>query len=119
MVEEVTGQLTAIRRRLEQACELLAQPTPQAMERGTEAIRDAARSLAGCESGWAMAAGDAMALEEAWRVRRSFSRAQRLMEHAAEFHMNWVRVRGTMAGGYTARGEAAPVLHGSRICVEG
>ena len=119
VTEEVTGQLTAIRLQLDRAGDLLTRPSPESMEAGTAVLAAAASELAGYSDRFALAAGDAAALEEAWRVRRSFNRADRLLRHAAEFHSNWVQIRGAMAGGYTACGEAAPVLHASRLNVQG
>jgi hypothetical protein len=58
------------------------------------------------------------ALEEAWKVRRSFLRATKLLENAARFHENWGAIRGVMTGGYTNRGEPAPVRHSGRVFLE-
>jgi hypothetical protein len=119
MVENVIEQLIATRLELDRACGLLTTPSPPSMDACTAVLQAAAAQLAECRPEWALQAGNAAALEEAWRLRRSFTRARSLLQHAADFHINWVRIRGAMAGGYTARGEPAPVVHGSRICVQG
>ena len=78
-----------------------------------------------CGRGWTVASSCAelsldLAVEfaEAWRVRRSFTRAAKLLEGAASFHGQWMAIRGTLTGGYTNRGEPAPVRHAGRICIE-
>jgi|SRR5258708_2081479 hypothetical protein len=119
MVENVVEQLIATRLQLDRACGLLSTPLPASMDACTSVLQAAAAQLSECQPAWAVQAGNAAALEEAWRLRRSFTRAQRLLQHAAEFHTNWGRIRGAMAGGYTAQGEPAPVEHGSRICLRG
>jgi len=59
------------------------------------------------------------ALEEAWRLRRSFVRTARLLQGASEFHLNWSQLRGAMTGGYRETGESAPVMYGHRISLHG
>ena len=76
------------------------------------------RQLAACQPQLGASAGDALALEEAWQVRRSFLRVRQLMQSAATFHENWLRVRGAMSGGYTATGDAGSVVHPRRICLQ-
>jgi hypothetical protein len=46
-------------------------------------------------------------------------RAASLLESANEFHLNWNRLRDAMTGGYTGRGDPAPVPRGSRISIRG
>src|ERR1039458_10376228 len=119
MVEHIVEQLIATRLQLDRACDLLARPLPEAMDTCTAVLQAAATQLAASQPGWALEAGNPVALEEAWRLRRSSTRAGRLLYHAAEFHANWIRIRGVMTGGYTASGEPAPVVHCSRICLQG
>ena len=52
------------------------------------------RQLAACQPQLVAQRGNAAALEEAWQVRRSFLRARKLMQSAAVFHENWIRLRG-------------------------
>ena len=61
----------------------------------------------------------AAALEEAWRLRRSYVRTVRLLQGASEFHLNWSQLRGAMTGGYRETGESAPVVYGHRISLHG
>jgi hypothetical protein len=51
-------------------------------------------------------------------VRRSFLHAGKLLENAAQFHQSWIGIRGAMTGGYTSRGEPAPVRHCGRVFLE-
>ena len=115
----MVDQLIATRLQLDRACDLLTKPSPDAMDTCTAVLQAAVTQLGDWRTDWTLQAGNPAALEEAWRLRRSFTRAGRLLRHAAEFHTNWTRIRGAMTGGYTAGGEPAPVVHGSRICLQG
>jgi hypothetical protein len=114
----VVEQFATTREQLDSACDLLISPTPEVLDRCSMLLESASRQMAECQPRIAELRGDAAAIEEAWRVRRSFVRVGKLMENAARFHGNWMSMRGTLTGGYTERGEAAPVRHAGRICVE-
>jgi len=112
-------QLSSARRQLDQAGSLLCRPSPQALKECSTVLEAAGRQMTEWQGELAGQAGNPEALAEAWRVRRSFQRASRLLQSAAEFHGNWLRERGVMTGGYTGTGEGAAVQYGSRICLEG
>jgi len=112
-------QLTSARQQLDFACGLLAKPSPQALDCCSSVLETAGRQLAECQPMFSQQAGDAAALEEAWRLRRSFVRTARLLQGASDFHLNWLQLRGAMTGAYTNTGESAPLMHGHRICVQG
>ena len=114
----VIEQFAATRTQLDSACELLMSPTPEAVDRCATLLESAGRQMADCQSRIAEAQGDAAAIEGAWQLRRSFQRAGKLLESAARFHSNWMSIRGALTGGYTDRGEPAPVRHAGRICLE-
>ena len=114
----VIEQLAATRVQLESACELLLSPSAEAVDRCSVLLETAGRRMAEFRSGLSVAQGDPDAIEEAWRVRRTFLRAGKLLESAARFHDNWVAIRGAMTGGYTNRGEPAPLRHAGRVCLE-
>jgi hypothetical protein len=114
----VTRQFATTRAQLETACDLLRSPDPEVIDRCSLLLESASRQMADCRSQMGEAQGDPAAIEEAWRVRRSFVRVAKLLEGAARFHTNWVALRGTLTGGYTQQGEPAPVRHAGRICVE-
>ncbi|MBS1858040.1 MAG: hypothetical protein JST11_21905 [Acidobacteria bacterium] len=111
----VIEQLTATRAQLESACELLLAPSAGALDGCAELLAAAGRKMSDLSPGLALARGDALALEEAWKVRRSFERAGRLLESAARFHTAWTGIRGAMTGGYTPSGEPAEVRHPGRV----
>lgn len=115
---EVIEQLAATRAQLESACELLLSPSAEAVDRCSVVLESAGRRMAEFRSDLSSAQGDPGAIEEAWKVRRTFLRAGKLLENAARFHQNWVAIRGAMTGGYTNRGEPAPVLHPGRVFLE-
>ncbi len=115
----VVEQLAEARIELDRAGELLTAPSPEALNRCCSVLEATGRRLAEWQPRLAEQAGNADALAEAWRLRRSFQRTERLLQNAGDFHNNWVRLRGAMTGGYTSAGAAAPVLHGPRISLHG
>jgi hypothetical protein len=112
-------QLMSARRQLDFACDLLTKPSPQAVDCCSSLLEETGRHLAECQPTFSQQAGNAAALEEAWRLRRSYLRTARLLQGAADFHLNWQKLRGAMTGGYTANGESAPLLHSNRISLHG
>lgn len=112
-------QLAAARLELDRAGEFLTAPSPEALDRCSSILEATGRQLTEWQPRLAEQAGNPEALAEAWRLRRSFRRTERLLQNAGDFHHNWIRLRGAMTGGYTASGEAAPVLHGHRISLQG
>ncbi|MDE3167399.1 MAG: hypothetical protein KGN36_16470 [Acidobacteriota bacterium] len=111
----VIGQLASARLQLESACDLLLSPSAATLDRCAALMASAGETMAGLSPALARARGDASALEEAWRLRRTFQRASSLLGHAALFHQNWTAIRGAMTGGYTPDGEPAPVRHPGRL----
>jgi len=112
-------QLMSARQQLDYASTLLMKPTPEALDSCSTVLEAAGRQLSEWRPAFSQQAGDPSALEEAWRLRRSFVRTARLLQGAADFHLNWIRLRGSMTGGYTQTGESAPVIHGPRISLQG
>jgi hypothetical protein len=115
----VIEQLAAARGELDRAGALLTAPSPEALDRCCSVLEATGRQLSEWQPRLAEAVGNPDALAEAWRLRRSFRRTERLLQNAGDFHRNWIRFRGAMTGGYTASGESAPVLHGHRISIQG
>jgi hypothetical protein len=114
----VIEQFGAARAQLDAACDLLHSPTAEAVDRCSMLLESAWSRMADSQSQIGEAHGDPAALEAAWRVRRSFLKAAKLLEGAAAFHNGWTAIRGSMTGGYTDRGEPAPVRHAGRIYLE-
>lgn len=112
-------QLKSARQQLDSACGLLLRPSVEALDHCSGVLEEAGRQLAEWQPTIAQHAGNAVALEEAWQLRRSFVRAASLLQGASNFHLNWLQLRGAMTGGYTGTGEPAPVFHNSRINLQG
>jgi hypothetical protein len=112
-------QLMSARQQLDYASNLLAKPSPEALESCSSVLETAGRQLAEWQPTFSQRAGDAAALEEAWRLRRSFVRTARLLQGVGDFHRNWLQVRGAITGGYTETGESAPIMHSNRISLHG
>lgn len=115
----VVEQLMSARQQLDFACNLLAKPSPEALDCCSSVLEAVGRQLAECQPTFSQQAGNAAALEEAWRLRRSFVRTARLLQGAGDFHLNWIQLRGAITGGYTETGESAPLMHGNRISLHG
>lgn len=111
-------QFAAASAELDRACEVLLSPTPEALERCSSVLDSAVCRIESFGPQLAEARGDARALEAAYRVRRSFLHAAQLLENAASFHGTWLSIRGAMTGGYTDRGEAAPLRQIGRLSIE-
>jgi hypothetical protein len=112
-------QLMSARQQLDSAHDLLTKPSPETLDRCSSVLEAAGHQLAEWQPTFSQRAGNAAALEEAWRLRRSFVRTTRLLQGAGDFHLNWLRLRGAMTGGYTETGESAPLLHRNRISLHG
>ena len=112
-------QLKAARQQLDFASKLLAKPSPEALDSCSSVLEAAGRQLTEWQPAFSQQAGDAAALEEAWRLRRSFVRTSLLLQGVGDFHRNWIQLRGAITGGYTETGESAPVMHASRISLHG
>jgi hypothetical protein len=111
-------QFADTRAQLDEACALLISPTPEVLDRCAVLLESAGRRMAECQPQLAELRGDPAAIEGAWRVRRSFLKAGKLLANAARFHSDWTSIRGALTGGYTDRGEPAPVRHAGRIWLE-
>jgi hypothetical protein len=111
-------QLAATRAQLDAVCDLLLSPTPQTLDRCSTILETASRQMSECKAQIGSVQGNAVAIEAAAKLRRSFQRARALLETAGRFHFNWLAIRGALTGGYTDRGEPAPVRHAGRISLE-
>lgn len=111
-------RLVSVRAELDNAGDLLLAPDVNSVERCSALLEAAAHRIAEFRRDWGGPAGEPEVMEEACKVRRSFVRAARLLESAVRFHENWACIRGAMTGGYTSRGEAAPLQAATRVCVE-
>jgi hypothetical protein len=118
-VATVVEQLVAARLEMDRAGELLISPSPASLDRCSSVLEAAGRRLTEWQPRLAEYAGDPETLAEAWRLRRSFRRTERLLRGAGDFHCNWISLRGAMTGGYNSAGDPAPVLHGHRISLQG
>ena len=112
-------QLMSARQQLDSASDLLTKPSPEALESCSIVLEAAGRQLAECQPTFHQEGGNATALEEAWRLRRSFGRTSRMLRGAADFHLGWLQLRGAMTGGYTETGESAPLMHACSISLHG
>jgi hypothetical protein len=112
-------QLMSARQQLDFASNLLVRPSPEALESCSSVLEAAGRQLAEWQPAFSQQAGDAAALEEAWRLRRSCVRTARLLQGVGDFHRNWLQLRGAITGGYTETGESAPLVHANRVSLHG
>jgi hypothetical protein len=101
------------------ACDLLEAPSPDALDGCSTALEAAVDRLASLQSRGAEFAGNAEALAEAWRLRRTARRAAALLEKAAAYHRDWHALVGVMTAGYGPGGQAAESPRAGRVCLQG
>jgi hypothetical protein len=109
MAETVICSLRKVRSMSIEAADLLRSPRPAPLDRCAAVLKAAAHELAGCPAALGRAGDSAEALAEARGIQAVLRRARHLLESAAAFHRQWNGILGAMVGGYTSRGEAAPV----------
>jgi len=115
----VVEGLSAARFQVERVCGLLVASSPEyldgcpgLLERACSVIAEFRPWLCGVRS-------DPEALAEAYRLQFAVRHAARLLESAREYHAKWNRILGAMTGGYTPRGDPAPVIRPGRVCLTG
>jgi hypothetical protein len=108
--------LRAARLHVSRACDLLRSPSPTALDACAEALENAVAALL---SGCPMRPPDLEASAEAHRLQAAVNSAVRLLQSAADYHLRWAQMLGTLTAGYTPAGEAAAVAHPRRICLSG
>jgi len=118
-VEETVLRLAATRAAVTRACGLLEWPSPANLDRCAGVLEKAAADLAEGRGKLREARRNAACLAEAQRLRSAIERAGTLLCKAFEYHARWNRILGAMAGGYTATGDAAPVVRRGRVLVRG
>src|ERR1035438_9696122 len=84
-------QLKSARQQLDFATNLLAKPSPEALDSCSSVLEAAARQLAEWQPAFSQQAGNAAPLEEAWRLRRSFVRTSRLLQGVGGQHSRLAR----------------------------
>lgn len=110
--------LAAIRQAVEHAGALLADASPPSLDRSTETLDQAARKLVEVIPKLHAGGGPA-ARAEAARLHMAVHHTGGLLQGAAEFFTGWNRRLGALMGGYTARGDAAPVPRLGHLSIRG
>lgn len=116
---KVVERLLTVRSEVDEACGLLISPSPSALDFCSRLLETAGSRLARLQPQLRQGAGNPIAQEEARRLRTAVMCAQRLMENASSFYVNWSRLLGALSAGYTARGHPAPPPRHGRICIQG
>ncbi|HUK17634.1 MAG TPA: hypothetical protein VLW65_14510 [Bryobacteraceae bacterium] len=119
MASGVIESLRRVHRELEQVCEMLLRPSPEALNDCEQRLARATVEMEASRPAWSEAARDRQAGEQARLVRHSLHHAQRLLENAARFHAGWRRRRAAMNGEYRADGSIPDLRCPARIFVEG
>lgn len=114
MTTEIHERLSMLTSEVERACGLLVSPLPGNLDECARILEDASTALAAIPAPVA-----AQAPLEARTLQAGIQKASALLEHAAEFHQNWRRIRGAMCSGYTPGGSAAETILPSRLSLEG
>ena len=115
----VLEQLRSAAGEADRACGLLESPTPETLERCSAALEAAATTAAGLQPHLPRLAGDPEVLAEAWRLRRTVSRAATLLSHAEAYHRHWRDLVGVLTAGYGPGGRPGESPQPGRISVRG
>lgn len=115
----VAEGLAAARSEVERVCGLLVNSSPEYLEGCPGLLQRACSVLAEFRPALSAAQGNRAVLEEARRLQFAVRHAARLLEGALHYHVQWNQILGAMTGGYTERGDPAPVLRSGRICLTG
>lgn len=111
--------LAAVRAEVEGACQSLVLASPEAVRDCEGALSRAAEILRHGRAAWDWRlAGDAARTESA-RLQTALRRTGRLLSTASHYHAGWLRILSAMTGGYSPRGEAAPMPGIGRLSLEG
>jgi hypothetical protein len=116
---DAASGLAAVRVEVEGACQSLVLASPEALTRCEGALERAAAALRQGHATWDWkSAGEAAGIE-AVRLQAVIRRAGRLLSNTSRYHAGWLRVLSALTGGYSPRGEAAPMPGMRRISLEG
>src|SRR5690348_1312935 len=102
---------------VELAYAALLKPSPEALEGAVPVLRGAVRSLEALCPVLHDSRGDAEALTEAWRLRRTVRRTNTLLANASAYHEGWNDLLAVKTVGYGPRGEPGEPPREGRVCV--
>lgn len=116
---DAASGLAAVLVELESACRSLVLASPEALASSEEALERAAAALRQGRNAWDWKSAGEANRTGALRVQASIRRAGHLLSSASRHHAGWLRILSAMTGGYSPRGEAAPMPGVRRISLEG
>ena len=119
MPVDAASGLAAVRAEVEGACRSLVLASPEALTGCEGALQRAAQALQRGQTAWDWKSAGEGAKLEAARLQTGIRRAGRLLSSASRYHAGWLRILSAMSGGYSSRGEAAPMPGLRRISLEG
>ena len=117
-------RLAAARTAVDQACQLLLDPTPRQMDVCACLLKTAIAEIRNVRSpdppALPVSPGEgSAAFDQARLLKISIGRAARLLQSAAAFHANWLRCLSALCAGYTGQGQPAPLERGVRLLAQG
>ena len=118
MQTDVASGLAAVRLEMESASRALELASPEALAGCEAALGRAAAVLRQGHREWDWKSAGVAARAEAERLPSVARRAGRLVSSACRYHEGWRRILFSMAGGYSARGEAVSLTAPRRISLE-
>lgn len=122
MSASANERLAAARTAVDTACHLLLSPTPEQMDGCAHLLESAVTELRAFRTSIAASQhidGKTEALNETRSLQSSIGRVKQLLENAGAFYANWIRCLAALCGGYTDRGQPAPLERGGRFLVQG
>ena len=116
-------RLAAARAAVDQACQLLLDPTPKQMDECAHLLQTAIAEIRNFRNpephSLPVSPERDSALEQARLLHTSIGRAARLLESAAAFYANWIRCLSALCAGYTGQGQPAALERGTRLLAQG
>lgn len=119
MAVDAASGLAAVGAEVENACRSLVLASPEALACCEGVLQRAAEALRRGQAAWDWKSAGEAARTEASRLQAGIRRAGRLLSSASRYHAGWLRILAAMTGGYSPRGEAAPLPGMGRISLEG
>lgn len=119
--EDTRAWVAQTRSGVRQARLLITTPSPQTLDRCRPLLEEATACLVRVRDSLNRAGQhrEPALLTELTGLEQDVAGLGLLLEHAAGFYSGWIRLRNSLAGGYTAQGKPAEPGPSRRVSVEG
>jgi hypothetical protein len=114
-LEELRSSIAEV----DNVCERLAAPAPDALDCCTAVLEAAVRRLEALQPCLRSLAANPEALAEAWRLQRTVRRAGVLLASAESYHRNWQDLVAVRTAGYGPGGRPGEPPRSGGLCMRG